>query len=316
MSLTLLFPGQGSQYVGMGKNFFDLHAVKDTFSEASDVLGFDLTELCFNGPLEKLTETKFTQPAILTHSVALFRVLKPYLDNHQIKIDSVIGHSVGEFSALVASDVLDFKDAVKAVHLRGQYMQEATPIGVGAMYAILRLGEDVIREACQKVSDEKFQVMPANFNDPTQIVVSGHKEACEKLVSYLSENIKERHMAIPLKVSAPFHSTLMKPAEDNLRKFLETITFKENSIPYIANIDSKIYGVGTNPNTIRENSIRQVTGSVLFTQSVEKLEDGASVIEVGPGKVLTGLSKKINSKLRIYTIDSDYGFTKLPEFFR
>lgn len=311
-SVTLLFPGQGSQYVGMGESLINDKDCSHIFTTANEVLDFNLTELCQNGPEEELKLTKNTQPAIVTHSIALFTKLKKFLDDKNIKIDQVLGHSVGEYSALVACGALQFSDAVKAVNLRGKYMQEAVPVGAGKMYAILRVPSEIVIKACESVSTDTEQVMCANFNDPTQIVISGHAKACDDAVEWLKNNYEGKQMAKELPVSAPFHSSLMKPAEAKLADFLSGIEFKNNEINYIANIDAKSYS--TNGETIRENLINQVCGSVLWTQSIEQLSDNTICIEVGPGKVLTGLNKRINKELKTYSLDSEGGFAELEEF--
>ena len=303
MGVTLLFPGQGSQYVGMAKG-------ESLLATADSVLGYPLSEICMEGPEEKLKLTENTQPAIVTHSVALFLRLKPILLEKGIQIDRVLGHSVGEYSALVAAGALSFEDAVKAVNLRGKYMQEAVPEGKGKMFAILRVPGEMVANACEAVSDENEQVMCANFNDPTQVVISGHAGACEKAVNWLKENFEGKQMAKELPVSAPFHSSLMKPAEEKLAQHLSTITFNENTLPYVANIDAKEYR--TDGATIKNNLIKQVCGSVLWTQSMQSLPDNTACIEVGPGKVLTGLNKRINNTFKTYNLDS--GFEGLEEF--
>lgn len=311
-SVTLIFPGQGSQYVGMGNNIKSLPECKKIFDEAGDALEFDISSLCENGPEEKLKLTEFTQPAIVTHSIALFKKLETVLNAKNIKIDRVLGHSVGEYPALVAAGALRFQDAVKAVNLRGKYMQEAVAPGDGKMYAILRVPGEIVAKACEEVSDEVEKVMCANFNDPTQVVISGHSVACDKAVEWLKNNYEGKQMAKELPVSAPFHSSLMKPAEEKLTTFLNTIEFKNNDIPYIANIDGKEYK--TDGETIKQNLINQVCGSVLWTQSMSSLPDETLCIEVGPGKVLTGLNKRINKTFKTYTLDSEASFEGLEEF--
>lgn len=303
MGVTLIFPGQGSQYVGMAKG-------EELLKAADAALGFSLSDICENGPEEKLKLTEFTQPAIVTHSVALFNKLKTILDDKGIAIDRVLGHSVGEYSALVAAGALRFEDAVKAVNLRGKYMQEAVPAGKGKMYAVLRVPGNIVAEACAAVSDENEQVMCANFNDPTQVVISGHSDACDKAVAWLKENYEGKQMAKELPVSAPFHSSLMKPAEAKLSEHLDTLEFSANIIPYIANIDAKEYS--TDGETIKRHLVEQVCGSVLWTQSMQQLPDNTVCIEVGPGKVLTGLNKRINKTFKTHTLDNE--FEGLEEF--
>ena len=313
-SVSLLFPGQGSQYVGMGNKLHEFSECKDIFTKADEALGFSISSICSEGPEEKLKLTEFTQPAIVTHSIALFQKLKTILSNKDIKIDRVLGHSVGEYPALVAAGVLKFEDAVKAVNLRGKYMQEAVAPGDGKMYAILRVPGEIVQKACEEVSTETEKVMCANFNDPTQVVISGHAGAADKAVKWLSENFEGRQMAKELPVSAPFHSSLMKPAEQKLAEFLDTIEFSNSQTPYIANINAKEYDINTSGEIIKKNLIDQVCGSVLWTQSMSALPDDTICIEVGPGKVLTGLNKRINKTFKTYNLDSETSFPGLEEF--
>ncbi len=312
MKVTLIFPGQGSQYVGMGDKVLEYPECSAIFNQADQALDFSISNLCHEGPEEKLKLTEFTQPAIVTHSVALYEKLKTILDKKGIEVERVLGHSVGEYSALVASGALRFEDAVKAVNLRGKYMQEAVPAGKGAMYAILRVPGEIVAQACSAVSDDSEQVMCANFNDPTQVVISGHAAACEKAIAWLKENFEGKQMAKELPVSAPFHSSLMKPAEEKLASFLKNVPMAVNSTPYIANIDATEYI--TDGETIKSNLIDQVCGSVLWTQSMQTLPDETICIEVGPGKVLSGLNKRINKTFKTYTLDSDLSFAGLEEF--
>lgn len=315
-STTLIFPGQGSQYVGMGKEHMNAPAFKAIFERANETLKFDLSSICLEGPEEKLKLTEYTQPAILTHSVALFTLLEPILAEHNVTIDRVLGHSVGEYPALVAAGSLSLESAVKAVHQRGKYMQKAVAPGDGKMYAILRVPGDIVEKACNEVSTEDSKVMCANFNDPTQVVISGHANACDLAVAWLKDNYEGKQMAKELAVSAPFHSSLMAPAAKKLTRFLNTLEFKTNTLPYIANVDAREYSAGTFSETIKENLISQVCGSVLWAQSLAELSDETRFIEVGPGKVLTGLNKRINSSFQTYTLDSEDGFKNLLEFLK
>lgn len=305
-SVTLLFPGQGSQYVGMGKNLD-----QTLFDKGNEVLGYDLKKLMHEGPEEELKLTHNTQPAILKHSITLLNHLLPVLEKHNVKIDRVLGHSVGEYAALVAAGVLSPYDAIHAVHLRGKFMQEAVPVGAGKMFAILKVPVNIIEEACKFASKPGSEVMPANFNDPSQIVISGESEACLRAVAWLSENYKEAHRAMELNVSAPFHSSLMKPAADKLRDAFSRFKWHENKIPYIANIDATEYTAGTNPQTIIENLYHQAYGPVLWTQSIEKLPSDTLCLEVGPGKVLMGLVRKINKDIKVISLDKDEAIAEL-----
>ena len=310
-SVTLLFPGQGSQYVGMGKDLD--HAL---FDKGNEVLGYDLKKLMHEGPEDELKLTHNTQPAILKHSITLYNHLLPVLQKHNVKIDRVLGHSVGEYAALVAAGVLSPYDAIHAVHLRGKYMQEAVPVGMGKMFAILKVPADVVVAACKHASKPGSEVMPANFNDPSQIVISGESEACARAVLWLAENFKEAHRAMELNVSAPFHSSLMKPAADQLKKAFERFKWHENTVPYIANIDALEYAVGTNPETIINNLYHQAYGPVLWTQSIERLPSGTLCLEVGPGKVLMGLVRKINKDIKVISLDKDEAIAELEELIK
>ncbi len=311
-SVTLIFPGQGSQYVGMGKH---LEEARDLFSTADKVLDYHLSKICFEGPEEDLKLTENTQPAILTHSIALFLKVKKFLDNNKIKIDRVLGHSVGEYAALVAAGAIDFRDAVKAVHLRGRYMQKAVPAGIGKMIAILKMPEELIVHACQAASTEGSIVAPANFNGPNQIVISGHADACDRAVQWLKENTDKRVKAMELKVSAPFHSQLMKPAADKLATQLNNISFNKLQIPYIANIDATEYGSNCQPDEIRSRLIGQVYSTVQWTRSIEQLPAGTLAIEVGPGKILAGMVKKIDPEIQTISIDIEDGMEQLQKHF-
>ena len=310
-SVTLLFPGQGSQYVGMGKNLD--HSL---FDKGNEILGYDLKKLMHEGPEEELKLTHNTQPAILKHSITLFNQLLVLLEKHNVKIDRVLGHSVGEYAALAVAGVLSPYDAIHAVHLRGKYMQEAVPVGMGKMFAILKVPADIVEQACKAASRPGSEVMPANFNDPSQIVISGESEACARAVAWLSENYKEAHRAMELNVSAPFHSSLMKPAADQLKEAFSRFKFHPNKIPYIANINATQYGVGTNPETIIENLYHQAYGPVLWTQSIEKLPSDTLCIEVGPGKVLMGLVRKINKDIKVIPLDRDEALAEIEELLK
>jgi len=307
-SVTLLFPGQGSQYVGMGKNLD--HSL---FDKGNEILGYDLKKLMHEGPEDELKLTHNTQPAILKHSVTLYNHLVEFLNQHNVKIDRVLGHSVGEYAALVAAGVLSPYDAIHAVHLRGKYMQEAVPVGQGKMFAILKVPAEVVTEACKVASKPGSEVMPANFNDPSQIVISGESEACARAVAWLSENYKEAHRAMELNVSAPFHSSLMKPAADKLKEAFSHFKWHENKVPYIANINATEYPVGTNPELIMENLYHQAYGPVLWTQSIEKLPSDTICVEVGPGKVLMGLVRKINKDIKVISLDKDEALAELAQ---
>lgn len=307
MKVTVVFPGQGTQYVGMGKVFSD----HSHFENANKATGFDLKKMMLEGPAEHLKLTENTQPAIVAHSLMLFEKLEGLLKNKIITIERVLGHSVGEYAALAAAGVMTLEDAVRAVHYRGKYMQEAVPAGKGTMYAILKQEEAQVKLSCQAASTEDEKVQPANFNEPSQIVISGDKFACERAIRLMEQNTGGKVKAIELQVSAPFHCSLMKPAELKLRLVLEKIELKNLRFPYIANVDAKEYSTDTNPSVIRENLLKQVCGSVLWTQSVQTLPSETIIIECGPGKVLAGLIKKINPNIRVISLDSETGFTEV-----
>lgn len=307
MKVTVVFPGQGTQYVGMGKVFSDFAF----FEKANAAAGYDLKKMMLEGPADDLKLTENTQPAIVAHSLMLFDKLNDLLSKKNIQIERVLGHSVGEYAALAAAEVITFEEAVRAVHFRGKYMQEAVPAGKGTMYAILKQEETTIREACEAASTSEEKVSPANFNEPSQIVISGDKFACEKAIRLMEEKTGGRVKAIELQVSAPFHCALMKPAELKLRPVLDGIKFQRPKYNYIANIDANEYSPDINPETIKENLLKQVCGSVLWTQSIQKLSDETLIIECGPGKVLAGLIKKINPNLKVISLDTETGFSEV-----
>lgn len=307
MKVTVVFPGQGTQYVGMGKVFSDF----GHFEKANTATGYDLKKMMLEGPAEDLKLTENTQPAIVAHSLMLFDKLLPLLKQKNITIERVLGHSVGEYAALAAAGAMTFEEAVKAVHYRGKYMQEAVPQGKGTMYAILKQDEETIRYACEAASTSEEKVSPANFNEPSQIVISGDKFACERAIRLMEEKTGARVKAIELQVSAPFHCALMKPAELKLKPVLDQIKFQPLKYNYVANVDANEYHTDTNPETIKDNLLKQVCGSVLWTHSIQKLPENTLIIECGPGKVLSGLIKKINPNLKVISLDSETGFSEV-----
>lgn len=283
---AFVFPGQGSQFVGMGKGF-----AEKRLEEANNVLGFDLLKICFEGPDAELKKTEICQPAILSVSIAALDILV----EKGIKPDYLAGHSLGEYSALVAASSISFVDAVKLVNLRGKFMQEAVPLGIGAMAAVLGLSFDKVLDCCFLAKNSGI-VEPANINSPDQIVISGEKAAVEKAGALCKEAGAKR--VIPLVVSAPFHCSLMKPAADKLKGPLDAVEIKDASIPVVANVDANMeFG----SKLIKENLYKQVVGSVLWVDSVKKMVSmGVSTfIEVGPGKVLSGLVKKIDPSVEV-----------------
>lgn len=287
--LVFLFPGQGSQFVGMGRNLAEkFPAAQQTFEEADDTLGFSLSKLCFEGPEEQLKLTEFTQPAIFTVSVAAQRVLT----EKGMTPDFVAGHSLGEYSAEVAAGVLSFADAVKTVRSRGRFMQEAVPAGEGAMAAVLGLGSEDAAKACADAAAETGGVVsPANFNSPEQTVISGAAASVERAGALAKERGAKRVIALP--VSAPFHCTLMQPAQDRLAELLRGMQFSDARSSVAVNVDAALI---TDAGVLRDALIRQVTGSVRWVESMRLLiSNGPSqFVEVGPGKVLCGLMRQID----------------------
>ena len=288
---AITFPGQGSQSVGMlAEMAAEYPVVKATFDEASKVLGYDLSELVMNGPAEELNKTWRTQPALLTSSVALWRVWQQLGG----KTPSVMaGHSLGEYSALVCAGALEFTDAVKLVELRGLAMQDAVPAGVGAMSAIIGLENDVIAENCAKAAQDQV-VAPVNFNSPGQVVIAGHKEAVERANVLMKESGAKR--ALPLPVSVPSHCALMKPAAEKLAAALADIIVSAPVIPVINNVDVV---AESEPAQIKEALVRQLFSPVRWTDTVASMaESGVELaLEMGPGKVLSGLAKRIDKRV-------------------
>lgn len=297
--LAYVFPGQGSQAVGMLADLAAEHqTVEDTFKEASEALGYDLWQLVQSGPEEQLNQTEFTQPALLAASIAVWRIASK---SGAARPDIVAGHSLGEYSALVAAEVLAFSDAVRLVQQRGQFMQTAVPIGEGGMAAVLGLEDDVVREICKKASTGEELVEAANYNAPGQVVIAGSNAGLEVAIEGLKDAGAKRAMA--LAVSAPFHSALMKPAAEKMAEVLANITINKPSIKIIQNVDASYCD---DPEKIRANLVAQMYSAVLWTDTVQKLSsDGVTVIvECGPGKVLSGLNKRIDKSIESLSINS------------
>ncbi|TMO58598.1 [acyl-carrier-protein] S-malonyltransferase [Pseudoalteromonas aurantia] len=289
--IALLFPGQGSQAIGMLEELLATSdIVKATFSEASEALGYDLTELVLNGPESELNQTHRTQPALLTASVAIYRQWRANNPDCEVVM---AGHSLGEYSALVCAEVITLHEAVKLVEKRGLYMQEAVPADIGSMAAIIGLDDKIIADACAKSSQEQV-VSPVNYNSPGQVVIAGHKEA----VARASEACKEAgaKRALPLSVSVPSHCALMKPAADKLTVDLEQLVFNDAKVDVINNVDVAVSGT---EKEIKDALVRQLYSPVRWTETFQKLAalGVTQAYEFGPGKVLTGLAKRIDKSV-------------------
>jgi len=296
MNTALLFPGQGSQKVGMGRALVnEFPAARQTFEEADDVLGFKLSALCFEGPEPELTLTKHTQPAILTASIAVFRVLV----ERGLAFDVVAGHSLGEWSALVAAGALEFRDAVRLTHLRGTYMQDAVPVGQGAMAALLGVDEAKVFAICAAASLPGEPVEPANINGGGQIVVSGHSAAVDRAIPLAKDAGAKR--AVRLAVSAPFHCSMMQPAADQLAQALAEVTIRTPAVPVVANVTAQ---PTQDAARIKQLLIEQVTAAVRWEASIQAIVAAGATraYELGTGSVLRGLVKRIAESLVTTTI--------------
>jgi [acyl-carrier-protein] S-malonyltransferase len=295
--IAFLFPGQGSQFVGMAQDLYAREKwARERFREANEILGFDLAKMCFNGPAEELQLTANAQPAILVHSVVACELLRA----RGITPVAMAGHSLGEYSALVSSGSMPFADAVRAVHLRGRFMQEAVPVGVGAMAAILGLDRTQVELACVEVIDEGV-VQPANYNCPGQIVISGHAGAVRRAMARCLEQGAVKVM--DLSVSAPFHSALMAPAAERLQSELSSMTFSDMQVPVISNVEAKPFGSKVR---VRALLVEQVTAPVRWQESVQALIHMGveSVVEVGPGKVLSALMRRIDRAIKVIQLNA------------
>lgn len=294
--IAFMFPGQGAQYSGMGKQLVQHYPeVAELFEAASDALGYDMAELCFNGPDEELKKTEVTQPAIFTVSMVCAKAL----EINGIMPDMAAGLSLGEYSALTIAGALGFADAVKLLRQRGRFMQEAVPLGQGVMAAIIGLEREAVEASCKEASSEGI-VEPANYNCPGQIVISGQIAAVDKACAIAKEKGAKR--AIKLEVSAPFHCSLLKPAGERLAEVLEGVNIKAPNIPIIANVTAQIV---SKPEDIKRLLIEQVSSPVRWEDSVRcMLEMGADTfIEVGPGKALSGFVKKISKDVKVMNVE-------------
>jgi [acyl-carrier-protein] S-malonyltransferase len=300
LRMAFVFPGQGSQSPGMGKELAEKFAVaRRVFEEADDALGFAISRLCFDGPAEDLQLTENTQPAILTVSVAAFRAMQ------EAGIDApafVAGHSLGEYSALVAAGALSLTDAVRTVRARGRYMQEAVPVGTGAMAAAIGGDLEAIERICAEARAQVIEGQVcsiANINAPNQVVIAGNTEAVDRAVELLSGVARK---VVKLKVSAPFHCALMKPAQDRLAADLERLSFSEPAMPVVTNVDAR---ATTAPDELRDALVRQVSAPVRWVESMQLLIDKGvdTFVEAGPGKVLSGLMRQISRDVKMLNVE-------------
>lgn len=305
-NIAFVFPGQGSQYVGMGKDIYENYEeAKAVFDEASDLLGYDMAKLCFEGPEESLNLTENTQPALLTASIAILRTA----EKHGLRADYAAGLSLGEYTSLVYSGALEFGDAVKLVKKRGRFMQEAVPQGKGKMAAILGLDEEMIYEVCRK-AQVKGVVEPSNFNCPGQIVIGGETSAVEFACEVAQENGALRTVMLPM--STPSHTPLLKPAAEKLEEELKNIAVHECSVPVLSNVTAKGYG---DKESIKPMLVRQIISPVLWQKTVINLINAGvdTFIEIGPGKTLCSFVRKIERSAKTLNIEDTASLKKTIE---
>ena len=299
MGLGVVFPGQGSQRVGMlAEAAAEFASIKAAFAEASDALGYDLWALVSDGPEDRLSLTEFTQPAILTASVALYRALN---ERHAISPEAGAGHSLGEYSALVAAGALSLGDGASLVSKRGAAMQKAVPVGEGAMAVVLGLEDHVVADICSGISSAEAFVGGVNFNAPGQVVIAGATGAVDTAVAALKDEGARR--AMPLPVSAPFHTPLMQPAADVMAEAFETVSWHEPSFPVVSNVDGSLQA---SPDAIKASLVKQISSPVLWTECMNTLKQQGcdQFLECGPGNVLCGLSKRIDKTVPIKSIEA------------